>query len=247
MNMQNDHSRAFGFEGHNSSMHANRGGFDPHGFDARGGFHTLPAGPEGPEGGHGGPRGGHGLPPHDGRPPFRRGGRPPHGPSPEALKERIREGGLAELLELAGRMLHHRPEGGPARGQQLILSILAGREDLSQRELQALLGVQPGSLSELLTKLEKKSLLTRTRDEDRRGNRIRLTDEGRAAIADAPDADDGLFGALTADQRQELQALLRTLLLDWADRSEPLPHELPSEAPGRFIPLGVGPNEPRQV
>ena len=187
MNMQNDHSRAFGFEGHNSSMHANRGGFDPHGFDARGGFHTLPAGPEGPEGGHGGPRGGHGgfhtlpagpegpgyghggprgghggfhtlpagpegpegghggprgghgLPPHDGRPPFRRGGRPPHGPSPEALKERIREGGLAELLELAGRMLHHRPEGGPARGQQLILSILAGREDLSQRELQALL------------------------------------------------------------------------------------------------------------
>ena len=168
-----------------------------------GGFDTLPERHRGP-GGHRG----------HGRPPF--GGMPEEG-----LKERVEQAGLAELLELAGRMLRHRPGGDAGRGQALALSILAGREAMGQRELQQLLGVQPGSVSELVSKLEKKGLVTRERDGDRRGNLLRLTEAGRqAAPKGEADPEEALFAALTPEQQNTLAALLRALLRDWMEKME---------------------------
>lgn len=161
--------------------------------------------------------GGPGFPPGGGMPPFN--GRPPRRPDPAFLKRRIEESDLSELIDMAGRMQRRRPQGSPARGQALILSILAGRDALSQRELQQMLGIQPGSLSELLSKLEAKGLLTREKAEDRRGNLLRITDAGRAAI---PTADSGNeedpFAPLTAEQQDRLADMLRTLLTAWTDQ-----------------------------
>ena len=174
------------------------------------GPHTAPRGfgPGGP-GGHGGP----------GRPGF-----PPRRPNPEFLKRRVAEADLAELIDMAGRMVHRRPQGGPARGQALVLSILAGREALSQRELQQMLGIQPGSLSELISKLEAKGLLTREKAEDRRGNLLRITDAGRAAIPEAEAApEDDPFAPLSSEEQNSLAAALRTLLAAWVDELEPEP------------------------
>jgi len=170
----------------------------------------------------------HGRPPRDdfdgrdhGRPPrddF--DGRGPHGhhrhpmQDDEALRQRLENAGLDELLPLCGRMMPH-GQGRRGRGQNLTLSILAGREALSQRELQRMLGVQPGSLSELLTKLERKGLITRERGEDRRGNLLRITDAGRQAIADDGDIEDDPFSVLNDDQRSQLTALLKTLIDSW--------------------------------
>ena len=202
-----------------------REGFCPHGRFMHGG----PGGPGGPggHGGHGGPGGPGGpgrpgMPPHGGMPPHP--GMPPRRPNPDFLKRRIGEADLAELLDMAGRMSHRLPRGGAARGQALILAILAGREALSQRELQQMLGIQPGSLSELLGKLEAKGLLTREKGEDRRGNLLRITEAGRAALpaADEVPADDA-FAPLTADQQGQLGDLLRTLLTAWADQLDPMP------------------------
>lgn len=234
-----------------------RGGFDDR-EDGRGGrFQTLPEhfgeGRDIPEGGfrtlperpfdgefrtmperfdRGRAPGGPGFP-RGGRPPF--GGMPPHRPPAEFLKARVGEADLAELLTLAGRMARRRPEGDPAQGQNLVLSILAGREALTQRALQLMLGVQPGSLSELLTKLERKGLITREKAEDRRGNVLRITEAGRAAIPEA-DRDDGddAFAALTAEQQAQLGELLRALLYDWISRAEPEPR-------GHRPPSGGGP------
>ena len=214
--------------------------FPEDGFD---GFHTLPTHPrEGRrfgDGAHGGPhrfdgehggrppfgdhRGGFGgpgrggMPPH-GRPPF--GGRPPRPmPSEEAMRERVAEADLEELIRLSDRLMPHRPGMGSARGQTLILSILAGREDLSQRELQQMLGIQPGSMSEIVSKLEKKGLLTREKGEDRRGNLLRITDAGRQAIPTVARMDeDELFQALDTQERATLSDLLRKLLNDWVGR-----------------------------
>lgn len=189
-------------------------------FEDRRGFHGHGHGDgpdfDGPGRPGRGPRGG--RPPFGGKPP--RGGRGPERPE-EGLSDRIQGACLAELIELAGRLLHHRPGGDAGRGQALVLSILAGRESLSQRELQQLLGVQPGSLSELVSKLERKGMLTRERAEDRRGNLLRLTDAGRRAVpgADASPEDD-LFDALTGEQQRTLADLLRTLLVDWAAKLE---------------------------
>lgn len=212
-----------------------RGGFR-HGSEA---FHTMPrrhGGPgrfdDAPEmgredlrctpRGHGGP----GFPPHGGIHGGPDGGMPPRRPDPDFLKRRIEESDLMELIDMAGRMAQRRPQGGPARGQALILSILAGREALSQRELQQMLGIQPGSLSELISKLEAKGLLTREKAQDRRGNLLRITDAGRQAIpqVDTEEQDDP-FAPLTDDQQNQLAALLRSLLTAWVDDMEPAaPH-----------------------
>lgn len=168
------------------------------------------------------PHGGPGFPPHGGPGGFGpHGGMPPRRPDPEFLKRRIDDGDLMELIDMAGRMAHRLPQGGPARGQALILSILAGREALSQRELQQMLGIQPGSLSELLSKLEAKGYLTREKAEDRRGNLLRITDAGRAAIPGIDDGGDDPLSPLTDEQQDQLCGLLRTLLTAWVDRLEP--------------------------
>lgn len=208
----------------------------------RGGCDT----PFGPEGRHCGPRGfGPGFPPH-GAPPFGgpgfpphgmppHGGRPPRRPDPTFLRRRLEEADLAELIAMTGRMLHRRPRGGPAQGQALILSILAGREALSQRELQQMLGIQPGSLSELVGKLEAKGLLTREKAEDRRGNVLRITNAGRAALPDTANTpEDDLFAPLTPEQQDALADMLRALLGRWID-------ELPFDAgaPGGQKPVQV--------
>ena len=175
-----------------------------------------------------------------GGPGFPRGGMPPHAPSPDFLKQRIEESDLDELLALAGRMARHRPEAVFAQGQNLILSILAGRDVLSQRALQLMLGIQPGSLSEILTKLERKGFITREKAEDRRGNLLRITDAGRRAIPDAETpAQDDRFSALTEAQQDQLAGLLRALLNDWVVRFGQPPRGPENHNPrgGRFVPL----------
>ena len=181
----------------------------PRDFAPHGGFSGPHGGPGGP--GFGGP--GFGGP---------HGGMPPRRPDPEFLKKRIEDGDVLELIDMAGRMAQRLPQGGPARGQALILSILAGREALSQRQLQQMLGIQPGSLSELLSKLEAKGYLTREKAEDRRGNLLRITDAGRAAIPEV-DNDDEVdpLSPLTGEQQDQLADLLRALLTAWVDRLEP--------------------------
>ena len=166
-------------------------------------------------GGHGGPFGSRSHSMSDGH------GMPPRRPDPQFLKRRIDDGDLMELIDMAGRMSQRRPQGGPARSQALVLSILAGRDALSQRELQQMMGIQPGSLSELVSKLEGKGYLIREKAEDRRGNLLRITDEGRKAIptADSQPRDDS-FAALTDEQQDHLAALLRTLLGSWVDAME---------------------------
>lgn len=159
------------------------------------------------------------MPPH-GMPPF--GG--PRRPDPGFLLRRVEDADLPELIDMAGRLLRRLPQGGPARGQALILSILAGREALSQRELQQMLGIQPGSLSELISKLEAKGYLTREKAEDRRGNLLRITDAGRAAIPGIQDApEDDPFAPLTAEQQDQLSEMLRALLTRWIAQLEPCP------------------------
>lgn len=215
------------------------GGFEANRGDPERGFHcgprTAPRPGMGPHGmGPGGPGfGPHGMPPH-GMPPHGFGprgmgpgcpGMPPRRPSREFLQRRVEEADLAELIDMAGRMLRRRPQGSPAQGQALILSILAGREALSQRDLQMMLGIQPGSLSELVSKLEIKGLLTREKAADRRGNLLRITDAGRQALAAQPDADpaDDPFAPLSPEQQDQLSAMLRALLDQWISELDDAP------------------------
>ena len=199
-----------------------RTGRRPGGFMPEGALRCMPRGFGGP--GRpgmppfGGPMGpGHGMGP--GFPPHGMGPRGPRRPDPDFLKRRLEDADLADLIDMAGRMLRRRPQGGPAQGQALVLSILLGREVLSQRELQQMLGIQPGSLSELLSKLEAKGFITREKAEDRRGNLLRITEAGRAAATEAADLpEDDPFSPLTVEQQDQLASSLRALLTHWIDQ-----------------------------
>lgn len=190
--------------------------------------HGMPGAPGGNGFGFG--PGGHGMPGKPDKP----GNMPPRRPDPEFLKRRIEDSDLMELIDMAGRMAQRRPQSGPARSQSLVLSILAGREALTQRELQQMLGIQPGSLSELVSKLEGKGYLVREKAEDRRGNLLRITDAGRKAIPTADEVpEDASFAALTDEEQDQLALLLRRLLSNWVDamkaagpreRRNPFPH-----------------------
>lgn len=175
------------------------------------------------DGPHHGGHGPHGRPPRDHFDDPHRGGHghPGHGPSAEELQDRLKTGDLSELMHMCGHILHRRPEAGAARGQGKVLAILADEGTVSQKLLQSALHIQPGSMSEIVTKLENKGLLTRTRGEDRRGNVLSITEEGRKAAQREDSSAEDLFSALTEEQQYQLRALLQTLLADWLRRFDP--------------------------
>lgn len=129
------------------------------------------------------------------------------------------EDSLSGLMHGCGHFLHHRSSGGG--GQEGILSILAEKESMSQKELQEILKIQPGSLSEILAKLEHKGLIERERDEsDKRKSVIRLTGAGKDATGKADKSasrmdEKELFSVLTEEEQSELKRLLKKLLDYW--------------------------------
>lgn len=145
---------------------------------------------------------------------------------------------LAGQLERCGKFLTCCL--GKRRGQWKILRILQDQGEISQKALQELLGIQPGSMSEIAAKLESRGLIVRGRTEaDRRKILLSLTGEGRAWLS----RQDGnhvrkhraeLFSALTAQEQQTLSSLLEKLCADWEQRFErreehPAAVELPGQ------------------
>ena len=68
-------------------------------------------------------------------------------------------------------------------------------------------------------------MLTRTRGEDRRGNVLTITEEGRRIAQQEDASGEDLFSALTKDQQYQLRSLLQALLTDWLRRFDPRFHE----------------------
>jgi DNA-binding MarR family transcriptional regulator len=135
------------------------------------------------------------------------------------LEERATSEGL--LLALLGqhamrrlRAAHTEHKLSPR--QFHLLGLLHDRGPMTQRELGALMHVDPSIVVTLLNPLEADGYLSRKRDPlDRRRHDVALTPAGeqqldRAARAQR-DAEDELFASLTAAQRAQLRALLLVL------------------------------------
>ena len=124
---------------------------------------------------------------------------------------------LTTLLRRCGKFMYFHSNAG--MGQGAVLRMLRDGP-LTQKEIQERLGTSPGTVSELITKLEGKHSLTRQRsEEDRRKVLLTLTEKGRS-IADrhAEYTTKGLYQALTDEERDTLIRLLETLAEDWAKR-----------------------------
>ena len=107
--------------------------------------------------------------------------------------------------------------------QKRILMILNRTGKITQRDLTERLGIQPGSASEILSKLENAGLILRTQNEaDRRTTDVCLTDAGRElateALTQRQKRHEEMFSCLSDEERQELLSLLEKVCADWKIR-----------------------------
>ena len=92
---------------------------------------------------------------------------------------------------------------------------------MTQRELTEELGIHRSSVSEVLGKLEKKELITRSQDEqDRRRVQIALTEKGANTVQEGKDTreDQGIekmFAVLSEEEKNSLYTILGKLLKEW--------------------------------
>lgn len=105
--------------------------------------------------------------------------------------------------------------------QRRILIILAESGVITQRELTQRLGIQPGSASEVIAKLESAGLIQRTPNEpDRRTSDIRLTPAGESEAAEARIQREArhtqMFSCLSESEKDALLALLEKINLYWS-------------------------------
>lgn len=183
------------------------------GFPPREGFGGPGCGPHGP----GGPGGPHGCGP-------RRAPRP-RGRVTESPRYQADDvnGKLVTMLRVLGHAGHHMDGSG---GQGRVLSLLKEEGEMTQRELTGKLGIQPGSASEIIGKLEKGGFLIRTPSlTDRRTADVSLTAEGTARAEEHLDRTqarrEAMFAALTDEEKASLLQLLEKLYADWEEKRSP--------------------------
>lgn len=104
--------------------------------------------------------------------------------------------------------------------QKRILILLLENNGMTQRALTQRLGIQPGSASEVISKLEIAGLIVRTPSEtDHRTTDIRLTEQGEAlaqeAHAQCRKRHDQMFASLSEEEKDTLIALLERVNEDW--------------------------------
>jgi len=133
-----------------------------------------------------------------------------------------------QLLVRLDRLLHRYyghlrmgKHGDLHRGQGRVLSLLKLQPEISQKELAFLLDMRKQSLSELLTKLESKGLITRQpSQEDRRVMNITLTQAGAEAAANMDEErqeQSDIFDTLDEQEKRQLEDYL-TRLIDRLER-----------------------------
>lgn len=104
--------------------------------------------------------------------------------------------------------------------QKRILILLWETKGMTQKELTARLGVQPGSASEVISKLEHIGLILRTPSEsDRRTPNIRLTPQGEILAQEAYEQrvkrHEQMFTVLSEQEKDTLIALLERINAHW--------------------------------
>lgn len=107
--------------------------------------------------------------------------------------------------------------------QSRILIVLLERDGMSQKKLTEYLGIQPGSASEILGKLEKAGLILRTPGKiDRRTSDITLTDMGKhvaqEALEQRQSRHEQMFTCLSEKEKKQLLWFLEKLGEDWKQR-----------------------------
>lgn len=103
----------------------------------------------------------------------------------------------------------------------IVLDEIGG--SVTQRELTERLGIQPGSVSEVIAKLESAGYIRRTQNEtDHRTADVKLTETGKVLAAEAREErirrHEQMFSCLSDDEKNQLLSLLEKVNEDWEER-----------------------------
>ena len=147
---------------------------------------------------------GHGRPCHR-----HEGRRPPFEGHPFAGREFREPNDLESMFMVCARMLRHDKRNCFGSTQDRILMILQENGGtMGQKALQELLHVQPGSISEVLSKMEEKQLIERSKDEDdRRASLISLKNKDFRA-----ENESSFFSVLSEEEKENLKTILKKIL-----------------------------------
>lgn len=115
-----------------------------------------------------------------------------------------------------GRAL--RDMSGGRASQKRILTVLLKSGGVTQTALAEHLGIQPGSASEILSKMEAADLISRQANEDdRRMVDVELTEEGRRQALVATEESElchaRMFSGMTGEEQAQLLILLEKMVL----------------------------------
>lgn len=129
---------------------------------------------------------------------------------------------ILSSLGFCGHYMHF--HGGGVSGKAPIVCLLSKQEngEMSQQELGMHFDLKPGSLSEILSKLECAGIIERSRNpKDRRQLTIRLTEIGweKARIDQAARIRfrEQAFSALNHDEREQLAEMLEKIRVTWEE------------------------------
>lgn len=125
---------------------------------------------------------------------------------------------LLDVMENCGRFLHFRRGG--RWGQARIIRLIAEKGEMSQKELQDILKIQSGSLSEIIMKIEGKGYITKERDsKDKRCLILKITDSGREFLEQRnlvkAREEETMFDVLSEEEQESLREMLSRLLESW--------------------------------
>ena len=119
-----------------------------------------------------------------------------------------------KLVRLAQR------KNGPKsykRGQGALLRVLLDADGASQRELVAVLGVNRGTLKDIVRKAARNGYVTIEKGSEAKSYSVKLTDEGRKVAEKHEAAQDKaaekILSALSADERAQLDAINEKLIV----------------------------------
>ncbi|MDD2214784.1 MAG: MarR family transcriptional regulator [Oscillospiraceae bacterium] len=142
----------------------------------------------------------------------------------------------------------------PRRGQGRILAILRLKPEISQKELTYLLNMSKQAVAELIAKLEKNGLLTRTpSDSDKRSLTIRLTEAGQSAaeqVEERLQSNTQVLDCLNEEELATFSGYLQRLIQqyeaffpeeDYEARREEMARFVHLHGPGRGPGFGPGP------
>ncbi len=126
------------------------------------------------------------------------------------------------------------PSSHDSRGR--ILKILSGHDGVSQSKLQDIMKIKPGSLSELLQKLENAGQIIRIPDEnDKRKRNVYITDAGREAFNELHAGHESevrdFYDVLTDEDKDSLLGIMDKLLEKHGDHSK---HDRKAANTGEF-------------